>query len=82
MFESTGVGTCLITENHSNINELFEPQKEIITYESKEDLLDLIKKMLKQKEKILQVGAAGQERTLKDHTIERMFNDLQPLFIA
>lgn len=80
MFESTGVGTCLITENHSNVNELFEPQKEILTYESKEDLLDLIKKMLKQKETILQIGKAGQKRTLKDHTIERMFNNLQPLF--
>lgn len=80
MFESTGLGTCLITENYSNVKELFEPQKEILTYESKEHLLDIITKSLKQKEKILQIGTAGQKRTLRDHTIERMFNDLQPLF--
>ncbi len=80
MFESTGVGSCLLTEHTKNINELFEPGRGILTYRSKEELLEIIQEMLGRKEKIEQIAKAGQKRTLQSHTIERMFNDIQPAF--
>ena len=80
LFESTGAGTCLLTEHSENIEELFEPGKEILTYSSKEELLDIINKMLNQNEKIEVIAKAGQERTLKDHDIERVFNDIKHVF--
>lgn len=80
LFETTGIGTCLLTEQFENITYLFEPNKEILTYHSKEELLDIIKKMLDQKDKIEAIAKAGQERTLKDHTIGRMFNDIKHVF--
>ncbi|MBN1405244.1 MAG: glycosyltransferase family 1 protein [Candidatus Omnitrophica bacterium] len=78
MFEATGVGACLLTENAENITELFTPGEEIITYNTKEELLDIIKAMLRQQDKIEKIAQAGQKRTLKDHTIERVFNDIKP----
>ncbi len=80
MFETTGVGTCLLTEYAKNVNELFEPEKEILTYRSKEELLEIIQKLLNQKEKVEQIAKSGQERTLKNHTFERVFNDIRPAF--
>ena len=80
LFETTGVGTCLLTEHSENIADLFEPGKEILTYSSKEELLDIIYKMLNQNDKIEVIAKAGQDRTLKDHTIEKMFNDIEHVF--
>lgn len=79
MFEATGVGTCLLSEHSSNI--LFEPGEEIITFKSKEELLEILKKMRNQTEKIEQIAKKGQKRTLEKHNIERMFNDIQPALI-
>lgn len=80
MFEATGVGACLLTEEAENINDLFEPGKEILTYNSKEELLEIIPKMLNRKEEIERIAKAGQERNWRCHTLERMFADIQPAF--
>ena len=80
LFETTGIGTCLLTEQSTNITDLFEPSKEILTYHSKEELLDIVTKMLNLNEIIETIAKDGQERTLKDHTIERMFNDIKHVF--
>lgn len=80
LFETTGIGTCLLTEQSENITDLFEPGIEILTYNSKEELLDIVTKMLNQNEKIETIAKDGQERTLKEHTFERMFNDIKHVF--
>ena len=80
LFETTGIGTCLLTEQSENITNLFEPNGEIHTYRSKEELLDIVTKMLNQNDKIETIAKNGQERTLREHTIERMFNDIKHVF--
>jgi hypothetical protein len=80
MFEATGIGTCLVTEYTKDIREMFEPDKEILTYNSKEDLLEIIQTMLNKREKVEQIAKDGQKRTLQNHTLERMFNDIRSVF--
>lgn len=80
MFEATGVGACLLTEQSENINELFQPGKEVLTYRSNEELLEIIHEMLSRQEEIEQISKAGQNRTLQQHTLERMFTDIKPAF--
>lgn len=80
MFEATGMGTCLLTEQSENIDKLFKHGEEVITYKSKEELLEIIQKMLSQNERVEQIAKAGQKRTLKSHTLEIMFNDIQPAY--
>lgn len=44
MFETTGVGSCLLTDDKVNNEELFQTGKEILIFDSKEHLLNLLKK--------------------------------------
>ncbi len=80
MFETTGIGTCLLTERSKNISELFAPGTEILTYGSKKELLEIVRQAMEMKKKVEEVARAGQERTLRHHTVERMFDDIKPAF--
>ncbi|PIR72388.1 MAG: hypothetical protein COU42_01415 [Candidatus Nealsonbacteria bacterium CG10_big_fil_rev_8_21_14_0_10_36_24] len=67
LYESTGVGTMLITDYKDNLNELFELGREIETYKSKEELLGKINYYLNHEEERKKIAKAGQKRTLRDH---------------
>lgn len=71
MFESTGVGTLLITDYKRNISDLFEPGQEIITYSSVQDCYEKLKWVFDHPVEARDIADAGQRRTLKDHTIEK-----------
>jgi len=77
MFETTGVGTCLITEEVEANTEIFEPGKEIMTFNSKEHLLDLLQGIDFESQQIRDIAYAGQQRTLKEHSIKRMFENIR-----
>lgn len=71
LFEATGVGSCLVTDWKENINDLFEPDKEIVTYRSVEECVEKVKWLLAHPDECKAIAKAGQERTLKDHTFEK-----------
>lgn len=70
LFEATGVGACLITDWKENINDLFEPEKEIVTYSCVEECIDKVKWLLNNSSKREEIAKAGQKRTLTEHTLE------------
>ena len=76
MFETTGVGTCLLTEEMAGNPHFFEPDKEVLTFKSKEDLLTMLQQMDFKSERIQEIARAGQERTLRDHSTMRMCDQL------
>lgn len=80
MFESTGMGALLITEDAPNIRELYEPGKEVITYKSTEDLIELINYYIDQPQERESIAQAGQARTLKDHSTVQRSKDLIAIF--
>lgn len=67
MYESTGMGALLITDEKNNLHELFTPGKEIITYKNANDLIDKIKYYLRHEKIRTEIAQAGQKRTLRDH---------------
>jgi glycosyltransferase involved in cell wall biosynthesis len=71
MFEATGMGACLVTDDKENISELFEPEKEIVTYRSAEECIDKIKWLLAHPAALEKIAQAGRQRTLTDHTIDK-----------
>jgi len=79
MFETTGVGTCLITEDVEATAEIFKHGKEILTFSSKEHLLDLLQKIDFGAKQIQDIARAGQHRTLNDYSINRMFDQIQAI---
>ena len=76
LFESTGMGSLLLTDKKNNLNELFEIDKEILTYESKEEALEKYKYLISHPIEIKKIAKAGQARTLREHTYEVRMNEL------
>jgi len=68
IFEATGVGACLLTENSKNISDFFEPDKEVVAYGSKEEACEKIKWLLHNPDKMREIAMAGQKRTLLNHS--------------
>lgn len=79
LFETTGVGTCLLTDWKPNLSELFEVDREVVVYNSVEDCVEKVKWLLNHPEEREQIAKAGQQRTLKDHTFEKRSIELDTI---
>ena len=67
-FETTGCGTFLLTNYTPGLEKLFEIGKEIVVYDSVEDLDNKTKYYLDNPEERNKIAKAGHERAKKDHT--------------
>ncbi|MCU1283542.1 MAG: hypothetical protein JWM53_7088, partial [bacterium] len=76
LFEATGMGTMLLTDAKDNLQELFEPGKEIVAYDSVGDAIEKIEYYSGHAEEREAIARAGQQRTLRDHTYERRMMQL------
>lgn len=76
LYESTGVGTMLITDYKSDLNKLFIPGKEVETYKTKEELIKKVQYYLTHEKERLKIAKAGQKRTLRDHTYKKRMEEL------
>lgn len=68
MFEATGSGALLVTENKSNLSDLFEPGSEVLAYESPEHAAKLAREVLDDPGRLDSIASAGQQRTLSSHS--------------
>ena len=76
LYEATGVGTCLITEQGDNLKEMFTANQEIVTYTSDEDCLEKIQFYLSHEKKRSAIALAGKQRTLREHTYLHRMTEL------
>ncbi len=79
LYEATGVGSLLITDNKDNLGELFEVGKEIVTYSSPVEAVELISYYQAHPEEAKTIARAGQQRTLRDHTYHSRMKELVPV---
>jgi spore maturation protein CgeB len=79
LFEATGVGTMLVTEAAPNLHDLFEPDREVVAYEGEQDLIEKLRYYLDHEEERRRIAAAGQGRTLREHTYEQRIAELAVL---
>lgn len=70
MFEATGVGTCLLTDNKKNMEELFVPGQEVVTYDSVEECIEKAKWLQAHPRERQEIAEAGKRRCLKEHAYE------------
>jgi glycosyltransferase involved in cell wall biosynthesis len=68
LFEATGMGACLMTDWKVNLPEMFEADAEIVTYRSADECAEKVNYLLAHAEELAAIAAAGQRRTLRDHT--------------
>ncbi len=71
MFEVAGAGALLVTDHKKNIRDLYEPDVEILTYSSIEECIEKLKWAIGHPVEAGRIAAAGQKRTLIDHSVER-----------
>ncbi|MCP5469511.1 MAG: glycosyltransferase family 1 protein [Chlamydiales bacterium] len=79
LFQATGVGSCLLTDKASNMSELFEEDKEIVTYASRAECEEKIRFLLDNAHVRQEIARAGQKRTLRDHTVTKRCEQLTSL---
>jgi hypothetical protein len=82
LFEVTGVGSLLLTEHKRNIRDLFEPDKEIMTYKSVKECVNKAKWLISNPDECRKIALAGQKRTLNDHSIKNRVEQLNDIICA
>ena len=70
LFETTGIGSCLLTDWKININELFKEDAEVVTFRSEKDCVDKAKWLLSHDEERNNIALAGQRRVFSSHLYE------------
>jgi spore maturation protein CgeB len=70
LYEATGMGCLLLTDYKDNLHEMFEPEKEIVTYRDAAECVDKALFYLNDCNRAARdrIAAAGQMRTLSEHT--------------
>jgi spore maturation protein CgeB len=70
LFEVTGVGSCLLTDNKKNLADLFDVGNEIVVYDNPQDCIEKAKWLLENEQERKKIAAAGNKKTLEKHTVE------------
>ena len=76
LYESTGVGTFLLTDWKQNLGDILEPKREVATYASSEECLEQVGFYLAHAEQRESIARAGQERTLREHNYRVRMEEL------
>jgi spore maturation protein CgeB len=76
LYEATGVGAMLATDDATNLADLFEPGREVISYRTVDDLVEKLQGYAVDDEARCDLAAAGQQRTLREHTYSKGIPEL------
>jgi spore maturation protein CgeB len=76
LFEATGMGALLLTEQKDNLQELFEPGREIETYRDRDEAVEKINALIVNPERLQRIASAGNARTLRDHTFAARMREI------
>jgi spore maturation protein CgeB len=83
LFEVAGCGAFQIAEHRPGLAEFFEPEKEIVTYETKKELKDKVDYYLNRPRERQEIAARAYRRAQAEHTyeirLEVMFSTLRDL---
>jgi spore maturation protein CgeB len=76
MFEATGMGALLITDWKPNLGDYFDVGREVVAYHSADECAELVDHYVAHEDERAQIAAAGQSRTLAEHTWPLRMQDL------
>jgi spore maturation protein CgeB len=70
MYTAVGCGAFYMCQHIDGIEDILEPDKEIVTFKSEQEMIDMIRYYIKNNELRIKIAEAGRKRVLKDHTYE------------
>jgi spore maturation protein CgeB len=81
LYEATGMGALLVTDRMRNLGQLFEVGREVVDYANAVECAEVISYYMEYPAEAAAIAAAGQVRTLRDHTwrdrMERLVEMIQ-----
>jgi hypothetical protein len=81
MFESTGMGALLVTDGKANLHEMFVPGEEVISFDSCDELIDIVKHFEGRERDAATIAQRGRDRTLREHSTLRRADELERIFM-
>jgi len=82
LYEATGIGALLLTDAKRNLHEIFTPGSEVAVYTSPADCVQQIAHYLSHEQERSDIAAAGQARTLREHTYRIRTREIAALATA
>jgi hypothetical protein len=76
LYEATGCGALLVTDQKDNLGELFSAGKEVVAYRNADEAIELIRHYTDRTEEAAAMANAGQARTVRDHTYRHRMAEL------
>jgi hypothetical protein len=70
MYIAVGCGAFYMCQHVEGIEEVLEPGKEIVTFQTEDEMIDMIRYYLENDDQRKKIARAGRQRVLKDHTYE------------
>ena len=76
LYEATGVGSLLLTDAKRNLGELFDVGREVVAYRNEDEFVGAVEHYLAHEDERAAIAAAGQRRTLGEHTYAARLREL------
>ena len=73
LYDLAAYGICQVCDNKSNLHHVFEPEKEIIGFDTTTECIELIRYYLAHPEEAYVIGAAARTRYFRDYTTDRIW---------
>ncbi len=70
LFEATGVGSCLLTDWKPNLGNLFEIDREVVSYRSAAECHSKARWLLEHPRERAKIAQRGQARAVRDHSFD------------
>jgi spore maturation protein CgeB len=80
LYEATGMGCLLVTDDGKNLGDLFDVGREVLTYRDAQECGEILTYYLAHPIEASEIAAAGQARTLREHTWDDRMARLLTLF--
>lgn len=80
LFETTGVGSCLLTDDRQNLSELFRINEEVMSYKNENDCLDKIKWLIENQDERRKIAKTGQKKTMQEHLFQHRIERVVQIF--
>lgn len=74
------MGTCLLTDYGRNIRDLFDPDREVLTYHTIDECVEKVSYLLHHDQTLRLIADAGQKRVLRDHTAAKRCEQMDEIF--
>jgi spore maturation protein CgeB len=80
LYEATGCAALMVVDRGRNLADMFVPEKEVVTYSSIGECVEAVEKTLSNDAARAEIAAAGQRRTLSEHSYTRRTSAMLDLF--